>query len=75
MGVDRRTFIKYASLAAAGNAAALRPFGALNALAQTTTVAILAAQDNDLPLDAAYFADAHREKWQVVIRRAISAVG
>jgi len=37
MGVDRRTFIKYASLAAAGNAAALRPFGALNALAQGTT--------------------------------------
>ena len=37
MSVDRRTFIKYASLAAAGNAAALRPFGALNALAQTTT--------------------------------------
>lgn len=37
MGVDRRTFIKYASLAAAGNAAALRPFGALNALAQTTS--------------------------------------
>ena len=37
MGVDRRSFIKYASLAAAGNAAALKPFGALNALAQTTT--------------------------------------
>jgi len=37
MGVNRRTFIKYASLAAAGNAAALRPFGALNALAQSTT--------------------------------------
>jgi uncharacterized protein (DUF1501 family) len=37
MGVNRRSFIKYASLAAAGNAAALRPFGALNALAQTTT--------------------------------------
>jgi uncharacterized protein (DUF1501 family) len=37
MGVDRRTFIKYASLAAAGNAAAIRPFGALNALAQGTT--------------------------------------
>jgi uncharacterized protein (DUF1501 family) len=37
MGVNRRTFIKYASLAAAGNAAALRPFGALNALAQGTT--------------------------------------
>jgi uncharacterized protein (DUF1501 family) len=37
MSVDRRSFIKYASLAAAGNAAGLRPFGALNALAQTTT--------------------------------------
>jgi uncharacterized protein (DUF1501 family) len=37
MRVNRRGFIKYASLAAAGNAAALRPFGALNALAQTTT--------------------------------------
>jgi uncharacterized protein (DUF1501 family) len=35
MGVNRRSFIKYASLAAAGNAAALRPFGALNALAQS----------------------------------------
>ena len=35
MDVNRRTFIQYASLAAAGNAAALRPFGALNALAQT----------------------------------------
>ena len=37
MGLNRRSFIKYASLAAAGNAAALRPFGALNALAQSTT--------------------------------------
>src|ERR1019366_8875691 len=37
MGVDRPTFIRYASLAAAGNAGALRPFGALNALAQGTT--------------------------------------
>jgi uncharacterized protein (DUF1501 family) len=36
MSVNRRTFIKYASLAAAGNAAAIRPFGALNALAQST---------------------------------------
>jgi uncharacterized protein (DUF1501 family) len=36
MGVNRRSFIKYASLAAAGNAAGLRPFGALNSLAQTT---------------------------------------
>jgi uncharacterized protein (DUF1501 family) len=37
MGLNRRTFIKYASLAAAGNAVALRPFGTLNALAQTPT--------------------------------------
>src|SRR5664280_569351 len=37
MSLDRRTFIRYASLAAAGKAAALRPFGALNALAQGTT--------------------------------------
>ncbi len=34
MGVNRRSFIKYASLAAAGSAAGLRPFGALNSLAQ-----------------------------------------
>ncbi len=33
MRVQRRSFIKYASLAAAGNVAGLRPFGALNALA------------------------------------------
>jgi uncharacterized protein (DUF1501 family) len=32
---NRRTFIKSASLAAAGSAAGLRPFGALNALAQS----------------------------------------
>ena len=37
MGVNRRSFIKFASLAAAGNVAALRPFGALNALAQGAT--------------------------------------
>jgi uncharacterized protein (DUF1501 family) len=37
MKFNRRTFIKSASLAAAGNAAGLRPFGALNALAQTAT--------------------------------------
>ena len=37
MGLNRRSFIKYASLAAAGNTTALRPFGALNALAQSTT--------------------------------------
>ena len=37
MSLNRRTFVKYASLAAAGNAAGLRPFGALNALAQGVT--------------------------------------
>lgn len=37
MSLNRRSFIKYASLAAAGNAAAIRPFGALNALAQGTS--------------------------------------
>ena len=37
MGVDRRSFIRYASLAAAGSVAGLRPFGALNALAQSAT--------------------------------------
>jgi uncharacterized protein (DUF1501 family) len=36
MHVRRRGFIKYASLAAAGSIAGLRPFGALNALAQST---------------------------------------
>jgi uncharacterized protein (DUF1501 family) len=37
MRLTRRSFIRSASLAAAGSAAALRPFGALNALAQNTT--------------------------------------
>src|SRR5271170_7742219 len=37
MDVNRRSFIRYASLAAAGSAAGLRPFGALNALAQGST--------------------------------------
>ena len=36
MAVNRRSFIRYASMAAAGNALALRPFGALNALAQSS---------------------------------------
>jgi uncharacterized protein (DUF1501 family) len=35
MRANRRSFIKYASLAALGNAAGLRPFGMLNALAQS----------------------------------------
>ncbi len=37
MRANRRSFIRYASLAAAGNAAGLRPFGLLNSLAQSTT--------------------------------------
>ncbi len=37
MRVNRRSFIRCASLAAAGNAVGLRPFGALNALAQGAT--------------------------------------
>lgn len=36
MELRRRGFIKYASLAAAGSLAGLRPFGALNALAQSS---------------------------------------
>jgi uncharacterized protein (DUF1501 family) len=36
MHIRRRSFIRYASLAAAGNLAGMRPFGALNALAATT---------------------------------------
>ena len=37
MQIRRRGFIKYASLAAAGQIAGLRPFGALNALAQSAS--------------------------------------
>ena len=37
MRTNRRTFISCASLLAAGNALGLRPFGAINALAQTTS--------------------------------------
>jgi uncharacterized protein (DUF1501 family) len=36
MRATRRSFIRYASLAAAGNALGLRPFGTLNALAQNS---------------------------------------
>lgn len=36
MRISRRNFIQYASLAAAGRLAGLRPFGRLNALAQST---------------------------------------
>ena len=38
MGYNRRSFIQYASLAAGGSMVGLRPFGALNALAQTSPV-------------------------------------
>jgi uncharacterized protein (DUF1501 family) len=37
MSVNRRSFIRYAALTAAGSAAGLRPFGALNSLAQSST--------------------------------------
>ncbi len=39
MGINRRSFIQYASLAASGSLAGLRPFGALNAFAQTSPAA------------------------------------
>jgi uncharacterized protein (DUF1501 family) len=39
MGINRRSFIQYASLAAGGRLAGLRPFGALNAFAQTSAAA------------------------------------
>jgi uncharacterized protein (DUF1501 family) len=39
MGYNRRSFIQYASLAAGGSLVGLRPFGALNAFAQTAPVA------------------------------------
>jgi uncharacterized protein (DUF1501 family) len=37
MRANRRSFIRYASLAAAGNVLGLRPFGAINALAQNSS--------------------------------------
>lgn len=37
MRTSRRSFLSYAALAAGGSAIGLRPFGAMNALAQTTT--------------------------------------
>jgi len=37
MSLNRRSFIRYASLAAAGNVAGFRPFGAINALAQSSS--------------------------------------
>ncbi|MEO6923487.1 MAG: DUF1501 domain-containing protein [Bryocella sp.] len=67
MPMHRRSFVKYASLAAAGNLAGLRPFGALNALAQTSTdykalVCIFLFGGNDannmvIPFDASGYAN------------------
>ena len=67
MATNRRSFIKYASLAAAGNAAGLRPFGLLNSLAQSTQdykalVCIFMFGGNDgnnmlIPFDASGFAN------------------
>ena len=37
MTTSRRSFLSYAAMAAGGSALGLRPFGAMNALAQTTT--------------------------------------
>jgi uncharacterized protein (DUF1501 family) len=37
MRASRRSFLSYAAMAAGGSALGLRPFGAMNALAQTTT--------------------------------------
>lgn len=67
MAVNRRGFIRYASLAAAGNALGLRPFGALNALAQSATdykalVCVFLYGGNDanntiIPFDTAGYAN------------------
>ena len=67
MGTSRRSFIRYASLAAAGNAAGLRPFGLLNSLAQTTAdykalVCVFLYGGNDannmlIPFDTAGYAN------------------
>ena len=67
MNQTRRSFIKYASLAAAGNAAGLRPFGMLNSLAQSPSdykalVCIFFYGGNDannmlIPFDTAGYAN------------------
>jgi uncharacterized protein (DUF1501 family) len=67
MRANRRSFIKYASLAAAGNALGLRPFGALNALAQSSSdykalVCVFLFGGNDanntlIPFDATGYAN------------------
>jgi len=67
MGVNRRSFIRYASLAAAGSVAGLRPFGALNSLAESATdykalVCVFLFGGNDanntlIPFDTAGYAN------------------
>jgi uncharacterized protein (DUF1501 family) len=67
MSLNRRSFVRYASLAAAGNFAGLRPFGALNSLAQSSPgykalVCIFLYGGNDsnntiIPFDTAGYAN------------------
>jgi len=67
MNIPRRSFLRYASLAAAGSVAGLGPFGALNALAQGTSdykalVCIFLFGGNDgnnmlVPIDTAGYAN------------------
>lgn len=67
MSMNRRSFIRYASLAAAGHFAGLRPFGVMNGLAQTSTdykalVCIFLYGGNDsnntvIPFDATGYAN------------------
>jgi uncharacterized protein (DUF1501 family) len=66
MSMNRRSFVRYASLAAAGNAAGFRPFGMLNGMASTAPdykalVCIFMYGGNDsnntlIPLDATGYA-------------------
>ena len=67
MQIQRRSFLRYAALAAAGSATGIGPFGALNAFAQSTTsgykalVCIFLAGGNDgnnmlIPFDTAGYA-------------------
>jgi uncharacterized protein (DUF1501 family) len=67
MSLNRRSFVRYASLAAAGHVAGFRPFGAMNALAQTGSgyqalVCIFLYGGNDsnntlIPFDTAGYAN------------------
>ena len=77
MRPNRRSFVKYASLAAAGNAAGLQPFGLMNALAQGTSdykalVCIFLFGGNDannmlVPFDASGYAEYARSRGPLAI--------